>query len=38
MRNCPDCWESEYAQARADVADTIRSGECTPDEWIKALS
>lgn len=38
MRNSPNDWQRETEAAIKDVGATIKSGEFTVDEWIKALS
>lgn len=37
MKNCPDHWQSEFDDARKDIAASIKSGEFTMDEWTRAM-
>ena len=37
MMHNPEDWQSEHARERAEVGRTIKSGECTIEEWITAL-
>lgn len=38
QRNTPANWQDEAMDAMADIDESIKRGEFTRDEWIKALS
>ena len=38
MKNEPERWQAAHTEAMAEVGATIKSGEHTINEWIKALA